>query len=231
MENTEFVIRENGTITERTVRERDLQVEESVLDAMTAEVSRKLWNVTTIPDWGIAHANVGLNDVVWSVRINRIPLKARFRLINQVLVPVFASPTDLEMSLVWQAPKDVQLVFAVQTEFADGSHNVLGNWLFAFSKANHGYRLPLPNLHDDCTICTGDFADEHGSAVECVTASLAQFNQSKWNADLMRTVEESQKFFRFRPTDESFETLPMDAADWTTLCEKVSTAIMDRVIL
>ena len=47
----------------------------------------------------------------------------------------------------------------------------------------------------------------------------------------MRTVAQSQQFFRFRPTNETFETLPIVAADWTTLCDKVSTAIMDRVIL
>ena len=47
----------------------------------------------------------------------------------------------------------------------------------------------------------------------------------------MSTTEQSQKFFRFRPTDESFETLAIDAPDWTALCLKVSTAIMDRVIL
>ena len=41
----------------------------------------------------------------------------------------------------------------------------------------------------------------------------------------------TQKFFRFKPTDEKFETLPIDAADWTSLCTKVSMAIMDRVIL
>jgi uncharacterized surface protein with fasciclin (FAS1) repeats len=62
-------------------------------------------------------------------------------------------------------------------------------------------------------------------------ASLEQFNRSKWNADLMRTVAQSQQFFRFRPTNETFETLPITASDWTTLCDKVSTAIMDRVIL
>ena len=47
----------------------------------------------------------------------------------------------------------------------------------------------------------------------------------------MLTVAQSQKFFRFKPTNETFATLPIDAADWTTLCDKVATAILDRVIL
>src|SRR5437899_7658743 len=116
MEKTEILIRDDGTLTERTIRERDLQAEGEVLDALTAEVTRKLRNVLPIPGWGLAHANVGLSDTIWSVPIDRIPLKARFRVINGVLVPMFASTTDLEMPLVWQSPKAVRLVFVVRTE-------------------------------------------------------------------------------------------------------------------
>lgn len=231
MEKTEIILRDNGTLTERTIHERDLQVEAEVLDALTSEVTRQLRNVMAIPGWGMAHGNVGLSDTLWSVPINRIPLKARFRLINGVLVPMFASTTELEMPLVWQSPPEVRLVFVVRTELSDDDVLVGGNWLFAFNPENNAFRLPLPNLHDECTICTGAFEDQYATAQECVMASLEQFNKSKWNADLMRTVTQSQQFFRFRPTNETFETLPIAAADWTSLCDKVSTAITDRVIL
>jgi hypothetical protein len=231
METTEIIIRGNGVLTERVIRERDLEAGQSVLDALTDEMTRSLRNALTIPDWGLAHANVGLTDTIWSVPIDRIPLNARFRLINDVLVPAFASSTDIEMPLVWHAPKEVRLVFVIRTEFAKDCLKIDGNWLFACDKDNRGYRLPLPNLHDDCLICTGNFDDRYDSGGECLTASLEQFRKSKWNADLMRTVEQSQKFFRFQPTNETFETLPIQADDWTTLCDKVSTAIMERVIL
>ena len=231
MEKTEIIIRDNGTLTQRTIRERDLNTEAEVLDALTAEVTRKMRNVLPIPGWGKAHADVGLSDTIWSVAIDRIPLKARFRVINGVLVPMFASTTDLEMPLVWQAPKGLRLVFMVRTEPVEDRVEVGGNWLFAFDKDRKGFRLPLPNLHDDCRICTGEFQNHYDTAQEGVVASLEQFNKSKWNSDLMRTIAESQKFFRFRPTNETFETLAIEAADWTTLCDKVSTAIMDRVIL
>jgi hypothetical protein len=231
MEKIEIIINDNGTITERTIKERNLKAEGEVLDALTADVTRKNHNVMQIPGWGMAHANVGLTDTIWSIPIDRIPLKARFRVINSVLVPMFASMTDLEMPVVWKAPKEVRLVFVVRTERNDDCVVVGGNWLFAFNKDNNGYRLPLPNLHDECSICTGEFDGTYDSAQECVIASLEQFNKSKWNSDLMTTVEQSQKFFRFKPTNETFDTLPIQAADWTTLCEKVSTATMDRVIL
>ena len=232
MEKIEIIIRDNGTLTERTIQERDLKAEGEVLDALTAEVTRKQRNVMPIPGWGMAHADVGLSDTIWSVAIDRLPLKARFRVSNGVLVPMFASTTELEMPLVWQVPKEVRLVFVVRTELSDDCVRVGGNWLFAFNQDDNGFRLPLPNLHDDCSLCTGQFENSYDSAMECIVASLEQFSQSKWNADLMRTIEQSQKFFRFQPTNETFETLPIAAGDWTTLCDKeVATAIMERVIL
>lgn len=231
MEQTEIILRENGVIVERFVRERELQAEANVLDALTSDVTREQRHVMLIPGWGRAHANVGLHDTVWSVPIHRLPLKARFRVINGVLVPMFASNTELEMPLVWSVPPEVRLIFVVRMEPLEAGVQIIGNWLFAFNQERKGYRLPLPNLHDDCLLCTGEFEDSYDSAVEAIVASLEQFNQSKWNSDLMRTTSQSQAFFRFKPTNETFETLPIEAADWTVLCDKVATALMDRVIV
>jgi len=231
MQTTEIILKENGTLTERVTHERDLDAGQAVLDALTEGVTRSVRNVLTLPGWGVAHASVGLHDTIWSVAIDRIPLHARFRLINGVLVPAFGSATDIEMPLVWHAPSEVRLVFVVRTEIADDCARVAGNWLLALAPDRRAYRMPLPNLHDDCLICTGGFQDRHDSCSGCVTASLEQFRKSRWNADLMRTVERSQKFFRFQPANETFATLPIEAADWTALCDKVSTTITERVIL
>ena len=122
MEKIEIIIRDNGTLTERTIRERDLKAEGEVLDELTADVTRSQRNVLAIPDWGVAHANVGLFDTIWSVAINRIPLKARFKLVNSVLVPMFASMTDLEMPMVWTAPPAVRLIRSPQI-FIDGEES------------------------------------------------------------------------------------------------------------
>jgi hypothetical protein len=231
MQTTEIILRDNGTLTERVIRERNLNAEELVLESLTDGVNRPLRNVFTLPNWGLVHANVGRNDTLWTVGLNRIPLHAHFRLINQVLVPAFASPTDVEMPLVWQPPSSMRLAFVVRTEFEATTVRVCGNWLFACDADNRGYRLPLPNLHDDCLLCTGGFAEHYPSGQEGVAASLEQFRKSKWNADLMRTVEQSQQMFRFQPTNDTFETLPPAVPDWTTLCDKVSTDILGRVIL
>ena len=230
MEKTEIILNTDGSFIERLVSERTLNVGQSVLDTLTENITRTVRQVFHIPGWGFAHANVGLHDILWSVPINHIPLHARFKLINQVMVPMFASGTDIEMPLVWQVPAGIKVVFAVLTKEADDLVSVEGNWLFVCDQNNRGYRLPLPNLHDDCRICTGQFEGDQENAFACVQASLEQFSKSKWNSDLMRTIEQSQKFFRFQPTQDSFETLPVQG-EWTGLCSKVSTALYERVVV
>ena len=69
------------------------------------------------PTGDVAHANVGLNDTIWSVPIDRIPFNARFRLINGVLVPMFASSDRPGNAAGLAGAPEVRLVFAVRTEF------------------------------------------------------------------------------------------------------------------
>ena len=230
MDKTEIILNPDGSFLERQIHERSLNVGQGVLETLTENVCRTVHHVFSLPNWGQVHASVGLHDTLWCVTLDRIPLHARFKLVNQVMVPMFASGTDLEMPLVWRVPANVKVVFAVQTKTEDDFVSVQGNWLFACDQDKRGYRLPLPNLHDDCRICTGGFDGDQESALECVKKSLDQFAVSKWNSDLMRTIEQSQKFFRFQPTKESFETLPIQG-DWTTLCDKVSTALFERVVV
>jgi len=230
MEKTEIILNSDGSFLERLISERTLQVGQGVLDTLTENVARQTRNVFSIQNWGTVHASVGLHDTLWCVSLDRIPLHARFKLINQVMVPMFASTTDLEMPLIWKVPANVKVIFAVLTKEVDGFVSVEGNWLFACDQDKRGYRLPLPNLHDDCRICTGAFDGDQETAIECVKKSLEQFAVSKWNSDLMRTIEQSQKFFRFLPTKESFETLPIQG-EWTALCNKVSTALFERVVV
>lgn len=231
METTEIILRENGTLTERVIRERDLNAGPAVLEALTESVTRSVRQVLRLPEWGAVHASVGLDDTLWTVVLDRLPLATRFRLVADVLVPAFAAESDLELSLVWQVPRDMRLAFVVRTESEEGEVVIHQNYLFACDTRNRAYRLPLPNLFDDCKVCTGEFGRTHPSGAAAVAASVEQFRASPWNADLMPAIERSQQCFRFQPTNESFTTLPIAAADWTTLCDKVSTAVSERIVL
>lgn len=231
MESTEILLRADGSLVERVLRERELNAGPAVLDALTESVTRSVRNVLRLPEWGPVHANVGLDETLYTLVLDRLPLNARFRLVADVLVPAFASESDLELSLVWQAPKDMRLAFVVRTETDEGEVVIADNYLFACDTRNRAYRLPLPNLFDDCKVCTGEFERTHPSGAAAMAASVEQFRKSQWNADLMRTVERSQQCFRFQPTNDTFTTLPVAVPDWTTLCDKVSTAVSERIVL
>ena len=231
METSEILLRADGSLVERTVRERELNAGPPVLEALTESVTRSVRQVLRLPDWGPVHANVGLDDTLYTVVLDRLPLHTRFRLVADVLVPDFAAESDLELALLWQVPKDLRLAFVVRTEADEGEVLILHNYLFACDPRNRAYRLPLPNLFDDCKVCTGEFERKHPSGAAAVTASVEQFRKSQWNADLMPAVERSQQCFRFQPTNESFITLPVAVPDWTTLCDKVSTAVSERIVL
>ncbi|MGZ4961681.1 MAG: hypothetical protein ACXWC8_03910 [Limisphaerales bacterium] len=230
MSTTEIIIRENGTIAERTIHERTLKVQKAVLEELSAHVTREIRQAVIVPNWGNAHANVSKDSTVWSIRLGRIPLNTCFGMVGGVLVPKFEA-AEMQMPLEWKAPESIRLVFVTETKFQGLKTVIQANWLFAFNDVGNAYRLPLPNLYDDCKLCMGSFTSAHNSAQECLVASLEQFRKSEWNSDLMPSIEDSQRLFRFKPTNETFESLPVDAPDWTDLCEKVSTSLIERVIV
>ena len=48
--------------------------------------------------------------------------------------------------------ESIDTIQKLWSEFANECVRVCGNWLFACDRDDRGYRLPLPNLHDDCLI-------------------------------------------------------------------------------
>ncbi len=72
-------------------------------------------------------------------------------------------------------------MFVVRTRMEDDCVVIGGNWLFAFNQAGNGYRLSLPNLHDECTICTGEFEDSCISAHHHCSASAFQSGTDEEN--------------------------------------------------
>lgn len=78
METTEILIRGDGSLIERRVHERILDVGQSVMEGLTEQTRRGIRNAMKLPDWGVAHANVGANDTLWSVAIDRISLNTKF---------------------------------------------------------------------------------------------------------------------------------------------------------
>lgn len=223
---TEHVVREDGRCIRRVTTESEIQIANDVLAQLSAGTWHKVINAWHIKGYG----NVGLatrsNQCYWTVPLQRLIMKAPFKMINGAMVPLFTSSTDPVLSLEWKPAGDIRL-FITQHTVPDpaGNHAVGNTYLFAVDKRGNYWKLPLPNLYDDCRVCMGSNGIAYGAnAQELFLQLIMNFEESRWNADLWKTVEQTQNLFRFEPKNEGFVTLP-PTASWTQLSVKVSTEI------
>lgn len=161
-----------------------------------------------------------------------------------ILRPVFISRSELTNELIqaklyWKTPNTMQLIFAARVrKMPDGvgwAAVPKQNFLIAYDPERRAYRMPLPNIYEDCTICTGDFSGVDSSLSGVFEKCMTQFENSGWNADLMggrRSL--ADKIFMWKPTEDKsdFVQLPIneDIFDWRTTCQKVSTATTNLFI-
>lgn len=166
-------------------------------------------------------------------RLSQIKLLSHYTLNEGFLTPVFKAKDDtqaigmLAAAPVW-ATGAITLAFATRIHFGNGTPHTMPDqacYLIAFDVEKRAWRLPLPNLFNDCALCMGSFNGRGATVKEAFDLALTQFNNSDWNSDL---IEERQKkasqFFRFKPSEGSVECVPF-AGDWTTMCEKVATSV------
>lgn len=231
----EYVMSSEGKLYRRDYKVMELEVTQAAIDGIGSSIVRKTLNAFMTKDWGMTHiAQGGDGHVYLTTEIKRIPLRAPFKLSGkegeQFLIPVFDSKTEETLSLEWKELAGMTLLF-LQMCKVEPSASVprtwtsVKAWLFAADNNNRHFKLPLPNIYDDCRVCEGDWQRYASSAQESVTRALAQFEKSEWNADLWRDPAASQKMFRFMPKKEGFDQMPPQASDWTQLCVKVSLEI------
>jgi hypothetical protein len=242
---SELVLTEDGKIIRRVVNteEYELDVQDSLVEELAKDVVVRVRDVATIPGWGRVHLSAKPDQQIWwTIEMDKIHLKSHYTCREGVATPLFAkqAPEPL-LPLVWKAPEGVNLKMLVNTGFIrpDEENGVCKepfysnrSYLFAFDKGGRCWRLPLTNLFDDCKLCLGRDVIYGKNSFDTLTKTLVQFADSQWNSDLSdrQSAEQIEKFFRFKPTDSEFETLPILAEDWTTLCKKIATPEMENVV-
>lgn len=162
--------------------------------------------------------------------IDSIHLKTWFNYVSEEeqvkMVPVFSrGEQSIEMNPEWKPPEDMVLAFITHIL----QHHFCNAYLIAISMESRGlFKLPLPNLYGDGKLCLGGGADIPGrNAVDLADNALEDFNQSKWNRDLLSRVsrESLNNMFAF---DEQGKQIPHEG-DWKTSCEEVSCDIYNTV--
>ncbi len=231
MQKTEFIIGQNGSVVRRRISEDEIQVSDEAILSMSAGFARGIKNAIEIPEWGLVHLNADQKSVFANLLLKKIPLRAPFRTVGDKIVPNFDSTSDPVMSLQWTPPPGCQLLLLMEIQNHSGTQVVSTVWLMACDTYKRTYRLPLPNVHDDCHMCLGDWQNHFATVYDAIMGVLEQFDKSSWNADLWKAREKTQKFFQFKPTNQGFEVLQPEFPHWSEGCEKVAINPQKYILL
>ena len=232
---TNFLIDLEGRLYRQDTTYRELDPGEALQKAFTSGVVVRIRDLLELPGHGLCHMVYEVATMIqyWSIPMNELVLRTTFGVNEGEFYPTFApkdSP-EVPMEVVWnQATGMSEQGHSMEIRFVaevglNGAHGfyVRDHYLFAFDERKAAYKLPLGNLYENCRLCMGDYDSTCSSATGSLVTALKQFRAAPWNSDLFSDEDIVHKFFRFKPLEKGFQTLPIQV-DWTTVCTKVSTA-------
>lgn len=226
---TEYVLASDGSFSKRVIQEIELEITDAIMQAVAGDVTRTTLNVFALDGCGPIHLSMGTSVGFITINLPTIPIKAPYTTAGGgILVPNFAGGTPI-LSLVWKVPTGMRVRLMFQFERLA----VLDTWLFACDNENRTFRLPLANLHEDCRVCMGHNPVTAANVMQLAAKELETFASAQFNTDLWGDVESTQRMFQFKPRNEkkdSWETLPVQADNWTNLCKQVSTEVAANLI-
>lgn len=233
-QTNEYLLRDNGAVVRRTIYEAELDISEQWLQALSKDIEGKCVRAFTLPEIGNVAMTVGCGgSVFYCVNLQRLMIRCPWKLMSgeKYLVPNFSSKTDPLMTMKWVPPSTLRLAFIVAAQPSGTNYIWGGCWLFAVDGKNSMWRLPIANVHDDCSCCTGvQGGKAYPTAHEVLSEMMSNFDNAPYNQDLWRSVELTQSFFMMKPDKENYETITPPGR-WTEYCHKVGTMMSKYVLL
>lgn len=226
---TELIIKPNGRCLRREVLEYELNVNEQAIANATSQSPRIMNHIFSHPERGTVHLAMAGGSCFWTLNLQTLNMTAPFRVIEKILVPNFGS-SEMILPMVWEVPRDMRLFLMIQSTQSASPATLINSWMFAMDSGKRFWRLPLPNIYDDCHLCLGKFPVAYDTHQELVNATVAQFDKSQWNSDLLKSLENTQLMFRFKPKDKTFVTEPPEGK-WTDWCIKVALAVQENLVV
>lgn len=186
-----------------------------------------------LPGFTVAHLCSSLKEHVWTVPIKTLTIRAPFAMLEGGLVPSFGSKNDPLLKLEWPVPPSLNLNLVISTVADGGEWCCAKEWLLAFDENSAAWRLPLANLYEDASLCSGDWERTNPTSTGLLGVAIHQFVNSQWNQDLHDTgdMKKVQALIRFDPKTEPYTALPVNTPDWRNLTRKVGSPIIESVVL
>jgi hypothetical protein len=211
----------------------EVSVTDDIVKELSSEVKRTADSVASIDKIPVSILITNSSKYMM-MKLPSIRLDTLFNATTEgCIVPTFIAQSsamndDINAAPMWTPPQDMRLMFCSCIEInGDGLFFAPARqqWLIAYDKEKRAYRLPLPNVFDDCSICMGEYTSWGDSMIESFSCAYTQFKKSSWNADLLDAARaaKSKYMFRFKVAGENIEQLPYIAENWTDLSEKIAT--------
>lgn len=143
------------------------------------------------------------------------------------LIPVFQGADTLRLAPVWTPPSNMRVFFCNHMQ-ANGSgvylhtHAALVAIRTDDKDDRKCYKLPLPNMYENCKLCMGGTPTQELQSPEMLKRPIADqmqaavdsFNRSTWNGDLLshNRIETVEAMFQFSAEDNVTQVNPMK--DW-----------------
>lgn len=222
------------------LEETPMNVGNSIADAFAKDVCLKFTNLRTI---GGNYGSCGLTLMkggryLWTVRVATMPLYTHFNMEDGVHVPVFDNNDAPTIALNWEAPKDMQLLLAIQgCDYGTTGHCFEDTYFVAADGNGQLYTTPTANIFDDGRLCHGIVDLKYfPSGWELVQFVLDTFDKSKWSDHLYRDSATSDKrartksMFRFEAVNTGFKQLASNK-HWTALSTKLGNEYLQSNLI
>ncbi len=238
MQTTRYYVEDSGRVYRQTVNDQEMDLSTDIMSKFTGEITVRMRNifhsaVVNSKLVGNIHGAMRGKQVVFTAQLSVLPLRARFKVMEDYLVPDFTAEST-PMALEWKPPADMRLFLLIG--MLPDMWKSAEQFLVAVDDSNRTYRLPTTNCYDNCKLCAGRFDGTGSSYADCMGKATLQFFTSEWQSDLSdrggaKGMENSKRMFRFKPlAPEGFEQLPPNATHWTDLCTKVGDAYITNFL-
>ena len=228
-ETKEIILLPTGESVLRAVKETPCDIVTDLAGLLCGQVSR-LVRCAGIVDGRMVHilACASENFIIQPLEI--MPVNMPWRMQDDTLLPSPApagcdSPNPL-IRMDWRVPYEMSLVF-ISKVGAMVKVEKKCNFLLAFDPEMRCYRLPLPNIFEDGSICMGDF-DSHGTTIiEAHAKCWQQFKSAQWNTDLYSDdrIAKLEALISFKVTKgvDKDEFDQIEVKNWSNHCYTCET--------
>lgn len=215
-------------------------IDQRVIAHLSKPIVNPMPNIVMVNSFGrMGLTNVAADTSYVSIEVTRVKFRAATRMDGKELVFSFGDHDAPVTEIEWRPEGEIPLcmmLHIMHTLNRDSSIYACAKMWFLARDNKAFWRLPLPNIFEDCGVCEGRRAKNFKTMMECVVDALDAFDKNTWNADLLYEdrIKECGKLFRFKPDKEGtgFKWCGVpEGTKWQDWCQKIGVNVTQYLAL